>query len=167
MNSLEFVTVPLSKCPVNHVASMLAELSLSHEDETYHSELLPSASFDDLYSPLQPYQIRLLRVEPGNDDALIETRLMNVDLLDYEGVLISETREWTTYEAVSYSWGYPEPTHVVSCNEQLIPVLKTQFEMLRSFRGSSRPRYLWIDAICINQSDKDEKSSQIRKMLSI
>ena len=166
-NQLSIARVEPARCAVDHAVVAKAEASLSPMSHSYHSELMPLASFDGLYSSLQTYQIRLLRLEPGDGEDLIETRLMTADLLYDEGVVISATREWTAYEAVSYSWGYPEPTHVIVCNDQVIPILKTQFEMLRSFRDPLQHRYLWVDAICINQSDKTEKSLQIQKMFSI
>jgi hypothetical protein len=32
---------------------------------------------------------------------------------------------------------------------------------LRNFRAESSVRYLWVDAICLNQADNDEKSIQV------
>lgn len=126
-----------------------------------------AASLQALYSPLQPYQTRLLRLEPGETEDTLSSTLCIVDLLHHEGIVISGTREWTTYEAVSYSWGYPTPTHTLKCNNQLMPILGTQYQMLRRFRQSERHRYLWIDALCINQADADEKADQIAKMFLI
>jgi Heterokaryon incompatibility protein (HET) len=128
---------------------------------------LKAASFQAPYSPLQPYQTRLLRLEPGETEDTLSSTLCIVDLLHHEGVVISGTREWTTYEAVSYSWGYPTPTHTLKCNNNLMPILGTQYQMLRRFRQPERPRYLWIDALCINQADADEKADQIAKMFLI
>jgi hypothetical protein len=36
--------------------------------------------------------------------------------------------------------------------------------LLRGLRAFNKPRYLWIDAICLNQDDETEKAQQIPKM---
>jgi len=38
---------------------------------------------------------------------------------------------------------------------------------LRHLRYRDRPRKLWVDTICINQADNDEKSVQVRRMARI
>ncbi|KAF2208887.1 hypothetical protein CERZMDRAFT_8174, partial [Cercospora zeae-maydis SCOH1-5] len=40
-------------------------------------------------------------------------------------------------------------------------IKKTLRDALRRLRKRSDPRALWIDAICINQIDAQEKSSQL------
>lgn len=38
---------------------------------------------------------------------------------------------------------------------------------LRALRHEDRERVLWVDAVCINQDDNDEKSKQVRIMRDI
>ena len=38
---------------------------------------------------------------------------------------------------------------------------------LKALRDKKRPRILWIDALCINQSDIEERSSQVAFMSSV
>jgi hypothetical protein len=40
-------------------------------------------------------------------------------------------------------------------------------EMLRYLRRCTAERYLWIDAICINQTDASEKGTQVGMMRDI
>ncbi len=71
------------------------------------------------------------------------------------------------YEAVSYCWGDPQDVRMITCNRQQLRVL-AEFEVaLRNMRYSDRPRMLWADAICINQSDLAEKESQVQLMQRI
>jgi hypothetical protein len=53
---------------------------------------------------------------------------------------------------------------MIHCNS--IPVYVTQnlYSALIHLRDKSRPMSLWVDALCINQRDKDEKSVQIQRM---
>jgi hypothetical protein len=36
--------------------------------------------------------------------------------------------------------------------------------MLRHLRKASKSRYLWMDAICLNQADNDKKAAQVQLM---
>jgi hypothetical protein len=49
-------------------------------------------------------------------------------------------------------------------NEGLIWITYNLWTALRRLRLNDRSRLLWVDAVCINQSDDDEKSSQVRMM---
>jgi hypothetical protein len=70
------------------------------------------------------------------------------------------------YLAVSYVLGAPSPTHklIISGkgpgNPQTLDIGTNLNEALRTFQNKEniRKSYLWIDAICIHQTDSDEKS---------
>ena len=73
------------------------------------------------------------------------------------------------YEALSYSWEDPasESTMVIDGRNF---VITTNLDLaLRHHREQSggRSRTLWVDAICINQTDAEEKSRQVTIMPSI
>ncbi|PMD46841.1 heterokaryon incompatibility, partial [Hyaloscypha variabilis F] len=70
------------------------------------------------------------------------------------------------YEALSYTWGQPGFNHQIICDDKQLPITQNLFEALRQLRKGGE-RVLWIDAICINQSDDDEKSAQIPYMRNI
>ncbi|KAG5801810.1 hypothetical protein H9Q74_014141 [Fusarium xylarioides] len=75
-----------------------------------------------------------------------------------------------TFDALSYVWGLDDPTEPISCNSKftlhVTPNLKETLKSLHYYRPPpARP--LWIDAICINQKDDDEKSAQIPLMTQI
>lgn len=67
------------------------------------------------------------------------------------------------YEAVSYTWGAPVMNKLLCCDNALLPITENVDFMLRRLRGN-RERRLWIDAICLNQSDNDEKRHQVPLM---
>ncbi|KAF2029305.1 HET-domain-containing protein [Setomelanomma holmii] len=97
------------------------------------------------------------------------------------------------YEALSYVWG--DPSALVSClylvdsatagvqlerffqgNENhahpqkkpcLLPIAANLRCALFRLRYPERSRHLWVDAICINQKDSRERSSQVRMMTRI
>lgn len=76
-----------------------------------------------------------------------------------------------TYSAVSYTWGDLTRTYTIQLNNQPFIVHHNLRQMLHDLRiGTNRRkrnRWLWIDAICIDQSNKAEKSRQIPKMSKI
>lgn len=71
-----------------------------------------------------------------------------------------------SYRAVSYTWGDGEPTERILINEQPFFVRPNLWSCL-FYLGSERDvpsRYLWVDAICINQANTPERNVQVRAM---
>jgi hypothetical protein len=69
------------------------------------------------------------------------------------------------YEAVSYTWGKPVFTADLFCpGNSVLRITPHVNAMLRRLRKSHRPRNLWVDAICINQHDDQEKGQQVALM---
>ncbi|KAK4108984.1 HET-domain-containing protein, partial [Canariomyces notabilis] len=74
------------------------------------------------------------------------------------------------YEAISYVWGdetFPQPILV---NGRFLAIrrnLHNALYHLRHPRESGRRRTLWVDALCINQSDMHERNHQISLMRNI
>jgi hypothetical protein len=80
------------------------------------------------------------------------------------------------YEALSYTWGSQEGKIPILLNGQPLEVTRNLHVALthlrrkytrknnKLFMANSNRRRLWIDAICINQQDVDERNSQIRFM---
>ncbi|KAK7698611.1 hypothetical protein SLS64_012350 [Diaporthe eres] len=116
------------------------------------------------YSALEkPTSIRLLKLSPKTDDYLIHCTLVEVDLATNP-----------SYEALSYTWAIDSdisgprtdgPSRTVICNGATLDVFKNLHNalfQLQELGWTSTP--IWIDAICINQSDGTEKSAQVNMM---
>ena len=85
------------------------------------------------------------------------------------------SRETPSYEALSYEWTPP----FASSTQQYLLVCNNEFQLsirenlndalhhLRPKGNNAPPRTLWVDAICINQMDDEEKSIQVRRMKNI
>jgi len=100
--------------------------------------------------------IRLLTLLPGATTAKIQCILQVVDL-----------SLAPTYEALSYVWGSQDsPTRII-CNEIPIRVGPNLAAALQRIRLESRSRVLWIDALCIDQSNLKERSPQVALMQDI
>lgn len=78
----------------------------------------------------------------------------------------------TKYDALSYTWGSPNDpvmAYILDPNAPqqhrlAFPVGQNLACALRYLRYPDRPRSIWIDAICINQSDIEERNRQVKRM---
>ncbi|ORY14870.1 heterokaryon incompatibility protein-domain-containing protein [Clohesyomyces aquaticus] len=83
------------------------------------------------------------------------------------------------YDALSYVWGAEIPHHDILLNgknfrirENLYAFLKNALSTdrggaivdVRHDRSPYRPKYLWIDQLCIDQTSTPEKSQQVQRM---
>jgi hypothetical protein len=108
--------------------------------------------------PLLPDCIRVLYLEAGINPAPTRVRLRPVHL-----------RSLPAYEALSYHWGYPTENtgFSITCDGRPFEVTRNLYEALPYLRLPDRERILWIDAICIDQKNNDDKNAQIPLMKSI
>jgi hypothetical protein len=91
----------------------------------------------------------------------------------------TRTRCILDYEALSYTWGDPKPAQTAfvvpgdGYGERLpgtsliLDIGSNLACALRHFRNTSSSRILWIDAICINQSNITERNEQVLRMKDI
>lgn len=71
------------------------------------------------------------------------------------------------FYAVSYVWGDPAAVCDIEINGIACKIGASLYATLHSIRKNTKLRVLWADALCINQSDKDEKSWQVQQMAAI
>ncbi|EPE25147.1 hypothetical protein GLAREA_11728 [Glarea lozoyensis ATCC 20868] len=118
-------------------------------------------SASDLYNRLQVdptlSETRRVSLLPGKFADPIKCELELVDL-----------GENPDFEALSYVWGDPAgPKQTIFLNGINHEVTTNLFTALRRFRLPDRIRYLWVDALSINQADKDERNEQVAYMRTI
>ncbi|KAJ3533159.1 hypothetical protein NM208_g4422 [Fusarium decemcellulare] len=99
-------------------------------------------------------EVRVLQLAAGTDEIHFTLQTVNLDTAP-------------KYEAISYCWGGQEKTKIVYCEGKTLQITNSLFTALRQLRQSDGPRALWADAVCINQDDNDEKSSQVKLMSDI
>ncbi|KAH7062951.1 heterokaryon incompatibility protein-domain-containing protein [Paraphoma chrysanthemicola] len=118
---------------------------------------------------LQPGEIRLLTIDAtitaNNSEAIANPGGVTLRLVTKRVSL----EEKPKFDAISYVWGTAPASVVVECNGAPLLVTPTAYDMLQHLRLYRPNLYLpvWIDAICINQNDPDEKSHQIQQMTTI
>ena len=71
------------------------------------------------------------------------------------------------YTALSYVWGDPALVKAMICNGKHFPITKNLELALHHLRRSDVSIMLWVDQICINQDDLQEKSQQVVLMGTI
>ncbi|KAL8685428.1 MAG: hypothetical protein Q9218_007766 [Villophora microphyllina] len=128
-------------------------------------EIVPACYFfwnSRVYHDLQKgsQQIRVVKLLPGASSARVEAKLMTIDIHSQ----LNDSR----YEALSYSWGgHLMLRRVITLNKRSYLVADTVFNALKELRLAEKERLLWIDAICINQGNREEKGRQVALMDSI
>ena len=108
------------------------------------------------YSPLDPknQEVRVLYLRPGHDNDEICVRLDRMRLANA-----------FPYEALSYVWGTElSPKPALVNNVHYLAITQNLDCALRHLRLPTRSRVLWIDALCINQQDVQERSRQVQIM---
>jgi hypothetical protein len=109
------------------------------------------------YDPLPSANtIRLIELLPGKEYITIECRVIQT--------YIDEAAE---FEALSYVWGDPCNKVGIFCNGRSVKITRNLYRALQCFRLKSKPRRLWVDAISIDQSNLQERNSQVAIMASI
>ncbi|KAH8163714.1 hypothetical protein CIB48_g4532 [Xylaria polymorpha] len=105
----------------------------------------------DLRSPA----FRLVRLLRGAiSEEVIECELIHTTL--DENVI--------PYEAVSYTWGTSAKPSSIKLEGRNFMVTSNLWSLLHDLRQPEIDRYLWIDAISINQEDHNERGHQVRRM---
>jgi hypothetical protein len=105
--------------------------------------------------------IRLLRLMPNEDEnAPIQCRLQHYPLQKSE-------KGTHLYEALSYVWGSSDTPQSIFIGNRDLPVTANLYRALLRLRDHTFERILWVDSICINQADEQEKEHQIQSMAKI
>ncbi|KAK5720442.1 hypothetical protein LTR17_014999 [Elasticomyces elasticus] len=140
------------------------------------------------HAPLRNDEIRVLYLEPAAN--LADPLFCRIDIIS-----LSQCQERDQYRALSYAWGpvHNDGTHLtdtIACDDRQIPITTNLAQALRRLRNSMHSnepepidtsyfnstivpapkppsKWLWVDAICINQLDTAERSEQVSLMAKI
>lgn len=118
-------------------------------------------------------RLRKGECEPGplQEDLLapIWSRLRFNNDAPFEGIFGIDPRyNWGDFIALSYVWGDPNERRDILLNGYRFSVTSNLYEALINLRDSfevgQMKLFVWIDAICINQSDLAERAAEVKKM---
>ncbi|CAG9981192.1 unnamed protein product [Clonostachys byssicola] len=114
------------------------------------------------YRPLDrdKQEIRLLELLPGSRD---RKRKLFPTCRIFHACLPARPH----FTALSYVWGDVKNKQVILVDNSPVLVTKNLYEAMMALRPINEPLIIWIDALCINQADDDEKSWQVGLMQEI
>ncbi|KAK8852318.1 heterokaryon incompatibility protein-domain-containing protein [Apiospora arundinis] len=112
------------------------------------------------YEPFPDQWIRLMSIYPANYHQDVTVSITAVPLLEDSP---------PAYEALSYVWGTEDDLVLMTVESSTGPasqlsVTQNLLVAVKHLRLVGKPRTMWIDALCINQSDEDEKGPQVARM---
>ncbi|KAI0854880.1 heterokaryon incompatibility protein-domain-containing protein [Xylaria cubensis] len=110
----------------------------------------------------KPLAIRLVVLLPSKHRHKISD--LFCDLSDILCRLCNATLGGSKYEALSYVWGDISRKKPITINDEQFEATENLERALRHLRSRDNPRVLWIDSICINQNEIDERNAQVRQM---
>lgn len=148
-----------------------------------------SISPKNVYKPItDPYEIRALEIRPGEFNDPLRASLVHCTLeFEYQPIPLgtrsggdgrhrtTETRYAVSmglerlvfYTALSYTWGTGGPDATIMCDDEPLSITVSLETALRHFRRRDHTIVMWIDQICINQENNEEKKQQIPLMSRI
>ncbi|KAF9881453.1 hypothetical protein CkaCkLH20_00599 [Colletotrichum karsti] len=125
--------------------------------ETDHLGNVYTKSDVFVYRPLDPTVdcTRFVAIEPADDeDSPVVCRLVHLPF-----------GQRPKFEALSYTWGDDNPNNAITVDGCKFEVRSNLLDALRFLRRQvSQDALFWIDALCINQKDADERNRQLRMM---
>ncbi|TVY26239.1 Heterokaryon incompatibility protein 6,OR allele [Lachnellula hyalina] len=101
---------------------------------------------------LASYEIRMLVINDARDDETLQCTLEYTSLLNPG-----------PYSALSYRWGEATNTKQIILNDSLVEVTANLEAALKQLQSHGHKR-IWADALCINQTDLEERGLQVRNM---
>lgn len=103
--------------------------------------------------PLGAGEIRLVKLHPGAWTDPIVCELTDAQV------------NTAQYQVLSYVWGSRQVTRQIRLNDRMYPVTVNLESALRHLRAQSKNELiLWVDALCINQKDMEERTQQVQQM---
>lgn len=109
-----------------------------------------------MYNKLGEREIRLLILEPGAASDPLNCHLK-----------VERINKSLKFEALSYEWKENHGSARITCANTTCSITRNLADALHAFRSPESSKVLWVDAVCINQEDGEEKSKQIPLMSEI
>ncbi|KAI0973684.1 heterokaryon incompatibility protein-domain-containing protein [Xylaria arbuscula] len=132
-------------------------------EENFTTEQDDASGLESTYDYAElshPDSIRVLVLAASEDPkasihgAIVEHRLSDPDVKQ-------------GYNALSYAWGDPKFRHMIHIGESVLRIGGNLHSALQNIRRKDRPVRLWVDALCINQQDVNERNHQVQQMRRI
>ncbi|KAI1361255.1 heterokaryon incompatibility protein-domain-containing protein [Xylaria arbuscula] len=140
----------------------LHEKSKTWEPRSIHQTLPESDLQNSTYKTIKEFEyhinldqntdhVRVIELLPGSQDDPTKCKLKLSNIHDIRMPL-------------SYVWGTETSSKDILVDQQWFSVTKNLYEILDTLRRPTVSRTIWVDAICINQSNVEERTYQVRLM---
>lgn len=128
-----------------------------HTDLSSTTQFAPKQASTYTYESLDEQEFRLLEILPtsSSSQSPLQCNIKVASLRD---------RENLQYEAVSYVWGDPTPNKTILMNGKCLHLSMNSDKALRRMALPDRNRTVYLDAVCINQTDIAERGQQVLLM---
>lgn len=115
-----------------------------------------------VYKPLQRSrkEIRLLKLLAADGNERLK-------LLPACYIFHASLHEQLKFAALSYVWGSATDSRLILVDNSGVRVNKNLYDALMALRPLKEDLVIWVDFLCINQSDDEEKSWQVGLMADI
>jgi hypothetical protein len=104
-------------------------------------------------------EIRLLQILPDSPNAIIKCR--------FKASVLRKQPWMPHYTTISYTWGSATRDKSIILDGHSYSVTTSVYQILNRIRREDKSLLIWIDSVCINQDDNEEKSKQIMLMKQI
>ncbi|RYP69915.1 hypothetical protein DL771_005808 [Monosporascus sp. 5C6A] len=140
----------------------MLKLTEHHLSNLVQGSTMPATANAYSTTPLKSgdSETRLLELLPGLETSLIfgKLRRHNLDVDKHTNA---------PYDALSYMWGTTNGAKTIHLNQDDFKVTSNLAAALHALRLRDQPRVIWIDAICINHRNVQERSDQVQLMRKI
>jgi Heterokaryon incompatibility protein (HET) len=97
-----------------------------------------------------------LHLLPGTEEEQISCQVTLVRLL-----------EKPSYSALSYEWATDTADQIIALDEKQFYIRQNLWDYLAQLRHEQLAVHLWIDGICIDQQNVEERNHQVHRMSAI
>ncbi|KAH7094694.1 heterokaryon incompatibility protein-domain-containing protein [Paraphoma chrysanthemicola] len=113
---------------------------------------VPAKSTDDI-------RIRLVELQPSHGQDLTAPL--------HSRIFWTSLSASPAFEALSYVWGSDPPSRAIYIDGEVASITPSLEVALQHIRHESQPVTIWVDQLCINQKDDEEKTEQVQEMARI
>ena len=137
------------------ICSTVCEIMVLASDDHYGSEALTECF--QYHQRLEEREIRLIQLEIGSRQDEIVVQLSHKRIND----------DTIKYHALSYVWGSKSDAVTIKCDNRPLLITQNLHKALVQLREDGLRIPIWVDAVCIDQQNLDERARQVRLMRQI
>ncbi|CVK98658.1 related to heterokaryon incompatibility protein het-6 [Fusarium proliferatum] len=122
-----------------------------------------------VYEPIADMEFRLILISPSRRWNLLEFMLSPTRSFSHSRLHLATFKRGDSppYEAISHTWGSGSKSKEITLNGKNMAVTQSVHDILLRRADYWKHRYIWIDSICIDQDNIEERNTQVSTMTEI